>query len=220
MDVIRIRYGRWLAGAVSAVLAGVSSLTVATPARAAIVELTSGHVDVIDVNHTAGGPIVVSVRDDTGSVPVERDPATVVFKVPPAAYSAVPSGPAWSFLGSGGHAYVLPQANTSGLLWAGWNTTQVASGALQNNRVVFRLTHVQGPGGFSVYTASGGTPTVLFDSGDGLPDSLNVNRNAHAHVNWGFDVAGTYLVTFQVSGVRAADGQAVSTTKQFTFQVG
>ncbi|MEV2237102.1 choice-of-anchor M domain-containing protein [Micromonospora sp. NPDC049891] len=201
-------------------LAGALALVVADPARAAVVELTSGHVDVIDVNHVAGGPIVVSVRDDTGSTPVERDPSTVVFKVPSAAHTAVPSGSAWSFLGSGGYAYVLPQTNTSGLLWAGWNTTDVASGALQLNRVTFALTGVQGPGGFSVFTASGGTPTVLFDSGNGLPDSLNVNRNVHAHLNWGFDVAGTYVATFTVSGVRASNGQSVSTTKQFTFQVG
>ena len=211
---------RWLAGVTSLLLAGVLSLAAAAPARAAVVELASGHVDVIDVNHAAGGPIVVSVRDDTGSVPVERDPSTVVFRVPAAAYTAVPSGTAWSFLGSGGHAYVLPQTNTPGLLWAGWNTTDVASGALQNNRVVLRLTGVQGPGGFSVFTASGGAPTVLFDSGDGLPDSLNLNRNVHAHVNWGFDVAGTYVATFQVSGVRASNGQTVSTSAQFTFQVG
>ncbi|WP_433532847.1 choice-of-anchor M domain-containing protein [Micromonospora sp. CA-263727] len=218
MDSYRSR--RWIAGAVSTVLAGVLSLAVATPARAAVIELTSGHVDIIDVNHAAGGPIVVSVHDDTGATSVERDPSTVVFRVPAAAYTAVPSGSAWSFLGSGGHAYVLPQTNTAGLLWAGWNTTEVASGALQNNRVVFRLTNVQGPGGFSVFTASGGTPTVLFDSGDGLPDNLNVNRNVHAHLNWGFDVAGTYVATFEVSGVRAANGQTVSTTKDFTFQVG
>ncbi|MFV2103577.1 choice-of-anchor M domain-containing protein [Micromonospora sp. LOL_024] len=211
---------RWLAGATSALMAGALSLAAATPATAAVIELTSGHVDVIDVNHAAGGPIVVSVRDDTGSTPVGRDPSTVVFSVPAAAFTPVPSASAWSFLGSGGYAYVLPQTNTAGLLWAGWNTTEVASGALQNNRVVFRLTNVQGPGGFSIFTASGSTPTVLFDSGDGLPDSLNVNRNVHAHANWGFDVAGTYVATFQVSGVRAANGQTVSTTEQFTFQVG
>ncbi|MDG4793273.1 choice-of-anchor M domain-containing protein [Micromonospora sp. WMMD1082] len=211
---------RWLAGAASTMLAGVLALAVATPARASVIELTSGHVDIIDVNHVAGGPIVVSVHDDTGSTPIERDPSTVVFRVPPAARQAVPSGSAWSFLGSGGYAYILPQTNTAGLLWAGWNTTEVASGALQLNRVTFALTGVQGPGGFSVFTASGGTPTVLFDSGDGLPDSLTVNRNTHAHVNWGFDVAGTYVATFTVSGVRASNGQTVSTTKQFTFAVG
>lgn len=214
------RTRRWLAGAASSALAAALAVAVPAPAQATTIELASGHVDVIDVNHVAGGPIVVSVGDDTGSTRVERDPSTVVFKVPAAAYTAVPSSSAWSFLGSGGYAYVLPQTNTAGLLWAGWDTVGVASGALQNNRVVFKLTDVQGPGGFSVFTASGGTPTVLFDSGDGLPDSLNVNRNTHAHANWGFDVAGTYVATFEVSGVRSSNGQTVSATAAFTFEVG
>ncbi|MFV2084121.1 MULTISPECIES: choice-of-anchor M domain-containing protein [Micromonosporaceae] len=211
---------RLLAGIASSALAAVLAVAVPTPAQATIVELTSGHVDVINVDHVAGGPIEVTVGDDTGATFVERDPSTVVLVVPAAAHTAVPSGSAWSFLGSGGYAYVLPQTNTAGLLWAGWDTTGVASGALQFNRVVFKLTGVQGPGGFSIFTASGGTPTVLFDSGNGLPDSLNVNRNTHAHVNWGFDVAGTYVATFEVSGVRASNGQPVSSTEEFTFEVG
>ncbi|RLL67600.1 hypothetical protein D7M15_12920 [Streptomyces sp. Z26] len=51
----------------------------------------------------------------------------------------------------------------------------------------------------SNYTATGGTPTVLFDSGNDLPDSLSVNTGAHTHVKWGFDGAGTYKATFQVT---------------------
>ncbi|MFV2017976.1 choice-of-anchor M domain-containing protein [Micromonospora sp. LOL_023] len=218
---MNLRTRRWSAAAASSVLAAVLAVAVpAAPAQATIIELTSGHVDVLDVDHVAGGPIVVRVGDDTGSTTVYRDPSTVVFAVPAAANVAVPSGSAWAFLGTGGYAYVLPQTNTAGLLWAGWDTTGVASGALQFNRVVVKLTDVQGPGGFSVFTASGGTPTVLFDSGNGLPDSLNVNRNTHAHVNWGFDVAGTYVATFEVSGVRTSNGQTVSSTEEFTFEVG
>ncbi|MDG4764166.1 choice-of-anchor M domain-containing protein [Solwaraspora sp. WMMD406] len=218
--MMNLRIRRWSAAVASSLLAAALAVVAPAPAHATIVELTSGHVDVLDVDHVAGGPIVVRVGDDTGSTIVYRDPSTVVFAVPSAAYVAVPSASAWSFLGTGGYAYVLPQTNVSGLLWAGWDTTGVASGALQFNRVTFKLTDVQGPGGFSVFTASGGTPTVLFDSGNGLPDSLNVNRNTHAHPNWGFDVAGTYVATFEVSGVRTSNGQTVSTTEEFTFEVG
>ncbi|MFY1636459.1 choice-of-anchor M domain-containing protein [Solwaraspora sp. WMMB335] len=216
---MNIRTSRWLAGGVSGVLAAVLAVGVPAPAQATVVELTSGHVDILYVKHTAGGPIEVTVGDDTGSTLVERDPSTVVFVVPPAAYTAVPGGTTWSFLGSGGYAYVLPQTNVSGLLWAGWDTNGIASGALQFNRVTFKLTDVQGPGGFSIFTASGSTPTVLFDSGNGLPDSISVPRT-HAHPNWGFDVAGTYVATFEVSGVRTSNGQTVSTTEEFTFEVG
>ncbi|MEU6347517.1 choice-of-anchor M domain-containing protein [Streptomyces sp. NPDC046977] len=192
---------------------------VASPAQAATV-LTSGHVDVVDVDY-ANGALTVNVLDGTGSTDVERAPSDVTFRVPVAAkHTNVPTTPAWSFLGTGGTAWILPQSQTSGLLWAGWNATEVPAGIFQNNRVSFQLTNVTGPAGFSIYTASGGTPTVLFDSGNGLPDTLNVNAGAHTHANWGFDAPGTYTVTFNVSGVLTSTGATVSSgPKQFTFQV-
>ncbi|RKN38654.1 choice-of-anchor M domain-containing protein [Micromonospora endolithica] len=191
----------------------------AAPAAAVPLVLSSGHVDVIDVDY-AGGALSVNLLDDTVSPSVERNPADVVLRVPNTAKLTVPGGSAWSFLGTGGQAWVLPQASTTGLLWGGWNTTEVPSGVFQNNRVTFKLTNVTGPAGFSVYTVSGGTPTVLFDSGNGLPDSLNVNRNTHAHVNWGFDAAGTYSVTFEVTGVLASNGSTISSgARTWTFDV-
>ncbi|MFC0508863.1 choice-of-anchor M domain-containing protein [Micromonospora costi] len=200
-------------------LAAVLVAGTATPAAAAPVVLSAGHVDVIDVDYAAGA-LTVDVLDGTGGTDVERDPSDVIFRVPATAKTSVPSGAAWSFLGTGGQAWVLPQSSTPGLLWAGWNTTEVPSGVFQNNRVTFRLTSVSGPAGFSIYTVSGGTPTVLFDSGNGLPDNLDVNRNTHAHVNWGFDAAGAYTVTFEVTGKLAADGSTVSSgAKTFTFEV-
>ncbi|NGM15839.1 choice-of-anchor M domain-containing protein [Verrucosispora sp. WMMA2044] len=215
MIPVRIR-SRFLVGLTlaAALLAGT-----ATPAAAAPVVLSSGHVDVIDVDY-AGGALAVNLLDDTVTPSVERNPADVVLRVPATAKLTVPGGSAWSFLGTGGQAWVLPQSNTAGLLWAGWNTTEVPSGVFQNNRVTFKLTNVTGPAGFSVYTVSGGTPTVLFDSGNGLPDSLNVNRNTHAHVNWGFDAAGTYTVTFEVTAKLASNGATITSgAKAWTFEV-
>ncbi|ABP54491.1 hypothetical protein Strop_2038 [Salinispora tropica CNB-440] len=187
----------------------------ATPAAATPIVLSSGHVDVIDVDY-AGGALTVNLLDDS----VERNPADVILRVPNAAKVTVPSRSEWSFLGTDNQAWVLPQSSSSELLWAGWNTEEVPSGVFQNNRVTFKLTNVTGPAGFSAYTVSGGTPTVLFDSGDGLPDSLNVNYNTHAHVNWGFDAAGTYDVTFEVTGVLAANGTTISSgANTWTFEV-
>jgi hypothetical protein len=134
----------------AAVLAAALSLVVAAavPAQAATVTLTSGHVDVLDVDYTAG-TLALTVNDDVA----ERNPADVVFQVPAAAKITVPSGSAWSFLGTaGGTAWVLPQGNTSGLLWAGWNTAEVPSGVFQSNSVTFRLNSFTGPGHVSVYT--------------------------------------------------------------------
>jgi surface-anchored protein len=202
------------------VVAGLLVGAAVSQAQAAPVTLASGHVDVLDVDYS-GAALILRVLDETVSPAVERDPADVTFQVPVAArVTGIPTTPAWSFLGTGGTAWILPQNNTSGLLWAGWNTTEIPAGVFVDNEVTFRLTAVAGPAGFSVYTASGGTPTVLFDSGNGLPDTLDVARLAHTHVNWGFDAPGSYTVTFSVTGVLASTGATISSgSRQFTFQV-
>ncbi|GAA3927285.1 choice-of-anchor M domain-containing protein [Actinoplanes auranticolor] len=191
-----------------------------SPAYAATT-LTSGHVDVLDVDYTAPGTLTLNVGDSTSGTLVERAPADVVFQVPAAAKITVPAGSAWSFLGTaGGTAWVLPQGNTSGLLWAGWNTTEVPSGVFQANSVTFRLNSFSGPGHVSVYTVASGTPTRLFDSSDGLPDTRTVTYNAHTHANWGFTKAGTYTVNFEVTGKLLSTGATVTTgVKAFTFTV-
>ncbi|MFC0530956.1 choice-of-anchor M domain-containing protein [Phytohabitans kaempferiae] len=202
--------------ATAAVLVGTLG---AAPAQAAPVTLSSGHADVLDVDYISGA-LVLRVLDGTGTTDVERNPADVIFRVPVAAKTtSVPGTPDWAFLGTGGTAWILPQNQVSGLLWAGWNTTEVPAGVFVGDKVTFNLTAVSGPAGFSVYTAAGGTPTVLFDSGDGLPDSLDVARLAHTHANWGFDAAGTYTVTFNVTGTLVGGGTVSSGSKQFTFQV-
>jgi surface-anchored protein len=202
----------------AAILAAALSLVVAAavPAQAATVTLTSGHVDVLDVDYSAGS-LVLSVNDDVA----ERNPADVIFQVPAAAKITVPSGSAWSFLGAaGGTAWVLPQSSTSGLLWAGWNTAEIPSGVFQSNSVTFRLNSFTGPGQVSVYTVSAGTPTRLFDSSNGLPDTRAVTYNAHTHANWGFTAAGTYTLDFEVTGKLISTGATITTgVKAFTFTV-
>ena len=214
------RTGRITGRIVAALVATAVTGGIAAPAQAASDTLSSGHVDVLDVDY-AGGALTLNVLDGTGSGEVERAPADVVFEVPAAAKITVPSGSAWSFLGApGSTAWVLPQSNTAGLLFAGWNTAEIPSGALQLNSVTFNLTNVSGPGTFSVYTVAGGTPTKLFDSSDGLPDARNVARNSHAHANWGFTQAGTYTVTFEVTGRLASTGATVSSgAHTYTFTV-
>lgn len=203
-----------------AALAGAVFFGTAFQAHAVPDHLAAGHVDILDVDY-ADGALTLQVLDGTGSPAVERSPADVVFDVPPAAkLTNVPATPAWSFLGTNGTAWVLPQSQVQGLLFGGWNTEEVPAGVFVGDKVDFTLTSVTGPGGFSVYTTSFGTPTVLFDSGDGLPDTRSVARNTHAHANWGFDAAGTYVVTFTVTGVLSAGGAHVTSgPRQFTFEV-
>ncbi|MDQ7909958.1 choice-of-anchor M domain-containing protein [Phytohabitans sp. ZYX-F-186] len=201
------------------VVAGtLASVAVAAPAQAVPITLTSGHVDVLDLDYNSGA-LVLRVLDGTGGTNVERNPADVIFRVPLAAKTtSVPGGSEWAFLGTGGTAWILPQDNVSGLLWAGWNADEVADGVFVNDEMTINLTAVSGPAGFSIYTASGGTPTVLFDSGNGLPDAQTVPLE-HTHVNWGFDAAGTYTVTFNVTGNKVGGGTVSSGSKQFTFEV-
>lgn len=189
----------------------------AAPAHAAVT-LSSGHVDVIDVNYGSGA-LSVKVKDYTVSPAVEREPVDVVFSVPAAAKWTVPSGSQWSFLGTAGSTvWRLPQDQISGLLWAGWNTDDIASGALANNSVTFELLSVTG-GDFTVYQTSLGSPTPVFHSRTAGPKTKTVSRLAHAHANWTFNAATTYKVTFKVTGTLAGTSTTVSDTETFTFQV-
>jgi surface-anchored protein len=204
---------------VTALTATLTVLLATVQPAGAAVTLTSGHVDVIDVNY-ASGNLTVQVRDETTGTAVERAPADVVLRVPAAAKTTVPSGSAWSFLGpAGSTVWVLPQNNVSGLLWAGWNATDVGTGTFTNNRLTFELVSVTG-GAFAIYTASLGNPTVRFHSRASGPKTLLVSAGAHTHANWAFNTATTYTVTFRVTGTLAG----TTTTKtsgnvSFTFQV-
>lgn len=193
----------------------------AAPAHAAVT-LSAGHVDVLDVNYRSG-TLGVKVLDVTAGAPgVERNPADVIFRVPVAAKTTVPSGSGFSFLGTpGSPVWVLPQSNTAGLLYAGWNAADVAGSVFAGSTLTFKLHSVSG-GEFSVFTTPtfGGTPTVLFRSNNGLPDTQPVLAGAHTHANWAFKTAGTYTVTFEVYGTLAGTSTVKSSgLVAFTFQV-
>lgn len=196
-------------------------LAIAGAPAQATVTLSSGHVDAVDVNWV-NNTFSVKILDDTVSPAVQRDPADVTLSVPAGAKTTVPSSSQYSFLGNPGDTiWVLPQQSKSGLLWLGWNATDVPSSVLNNNNMQLKLTAVSGPDDFSAYTVSTfGTVTVWFDSGNGLPDSRTLSAGGHGHVNWAFESAGTYTVTFEVTGVRSSDGAAVSSgSVNYTFVV-
>jgi surface-anchored protein len=116
--------------------------------------------------------------------------------------------------------WILPQTQATGIVWPGFNTEGVPSGALSGNTVSVKLVSTSGPADVSVYTTSSlGTPTVWFDSGNGLPDTRSIAINTHAHANWAFEAAGTYTVVFEVTATTAA-GTAITTgQKTYTFTV-
>ena len=197
-----------------ALLAGAAalSLAVAVPAQAASqVVLTSGHVDVVDVEYADGG-FELHVHDETVDPGVERDPADVLFRVPVAAKTTVPDDPAYSFLGTAGKpVWVLPQVEDPNLLFAGFATEEVPAGVFAGEQVTLKLCGATGPGRVSVFTTDPfGAPTVVFNSGDGLPDATNLAVGTHTHANWSFAKPGTYKLRFTVSGKVAATNQAIA----------
>ncbi len=203
-----------------AVVAGfVAAVLTVDPAHA-VTTISSGHVDAIDVDWT-GSALTLDLHDGTVTPAVDRQPADVVLNAVSASKTTVPSSSAYSFLGTPGSAvWILPQTQASGIVWPGFNTAGVPSGALSGNTVSVKLVSASGPADVSVYTTSSlGTPTVWFDSGNGLPDTRAFAVNTHAHANWAFEAAGTYTVTFEATGTTAAGAAVTTGQKTYTFTV-
>jgi surface-anchored protein len=195
------------AGIAAVIMVGAAGTAAADP-------ISTGHVDVIDVDYAAGA-LSVQLLDSTGT---EHDPATVDLVVLPGARTTVPNNAAYAFLGAPGDpVWILPQTQNANLLWAGWNSSEVPAGTFQSNTLQLSLVGVSG-GELAVYTTSLGGPAVLFDSGDGLPDTRPLAVGAHTHANWAFDGPGTYTVTFRVSGTLTT-GTTVSDEATYTFTV-
>lgn len=204
--------------AAAALAAGLTLL--ATGTAQAAVTISQGHVDALDIDWT-GSVLTLDVRDHTVSPAVDHDPSTVTLDAVSASRTTVPSSAAYSFLGSpGSPVWILPQSQAAGILWPGFSTEGVPTGVLQNNNVTAKLISVTGPADFSTYTTNAfGSPTVWFDSGNGLPDSRTVTVNSHSHANWAFEAAGTYTLVFEVTATTSA-GAAVSTgQKSYTVTV-
>ncbi|QQQ73454.1 choice-of-anchor M domain-containing protein [Saccharothrix sp. 6-C] len=183
------------------------------------VTLDRGHVDAVAPRLLPDG-LHVQVKDGTATgVTTWREPADVEFRVTAAARAELPAQPALSFLGeAGAQVFLLPQTQRADLLWTGWNTEELRPADV-SGPVTWTLTAVDGPGAFGLFTTgSFGAPQVLFNSADGLPDTLSVPLGTHAHANWAFAEPGRYRLTFTVSAP-GADGP-LTDAETLTFVVG
>jgi surface-anchored protein len=200
----------------AAMLIGVA----AGPATAATtITLDSGHVDVIGIAFE-DNQFDVHVHDE--GTDTEYAPSQVRIAVKPEARTEVPNDPAYAFLGAAGSpVWVLPQVEDPQLLWPGIATEEIQPGVFVNDTLTVRIECVSGPAGFSIFTTDPvGAPTVLVDSGNGLPDSVSVPAASHLHANWAFEAAGNYAITVRVSGTLAATGQKVtSALATYRFKV-
>ena len=201
-----------------AVLA-LSGLSVPADAAPRVV-LDQGHVDVIGIAFE-NGAFDVHVHDEAHGV--EYAPSEVQLVAKPGSEIAVPDDPAYGFLGAPGtSAWVLPQVQDPDLLWPGIGSEEIAPGVFSNDSLKVDVVGVSGPADVSIFTTDAfGAPTVLVDSGNGLPDRISTTAGGHLHANWAFEAAGNYQIKVRVSGTLAATGKRVtSAVATYCFKVG
>ncbi|WP_045744902.1 choice-of-anchor M domain-containing protein [Actinoplanes rectilineatus] len=211
---------RLLAGSgfLAASLAGVAGPAQAHPAVPPTV-LSSGHVDAVDVEYE-DGQLELAVHDEESDA--EFAPSEVVLLVKKAAQTAVPDDANYAFLGDPGDSvWILPEIQNPDLLWAGLSTEELEAGVFAGDQVSIDVQNVRGPGDVAVFTSDAvGTPNVLVDSGDGLPDTVALGAGSHEHVNWAFERPGTYKLTVSASATLAGSGETVtSEPATYTFKV-
>ncbi|WP_020391384.1 choice-of-anchor M domain-containing protein [Kribbella catacumbae] len=192
----------------------------ALPADAAPrIVLDQGHVDVIGIAFEDGA-FDVHVHDEANAI--EYSPSQVQLVAKPGSEIAVPDDPQYRFLGTAGaRAWVLPQVQDPELLWPGIGAEEIEAGVFTNDALKVDIVGVSGPADLSIFTTDAfGAPTVLADSGNGLPDRINTSAGGHLHANWAFEAAGTYQVKVRVSGTLAATGkQVTSAVATYCFKV-
>ncbi|WP_159044191.1 TIGR03773 family transporter-associated surface protein [Streptomyces sp. NRRL B-24085] len=211
------------AGKTPAPALGAASASARAAADADVVSspvvIGEGHIDI--AARVVDEKMQIHIKDGTVSGKTTwREPSSVVLHVRPAARNTLPDGDDFAFLGKPGDAvWLLDQVQQDGLLWPGWSTDNIQAGATRGG-VKFSLTAVKGPGTVALYTydAMSGA-NVLFNSGDGVPDSFGVPANTHAHGGWAFTEEGTYRLTLRMSGT-LTDGTAVDDTETVAFVVG
>jgi putative ABC transporter-associated repeat protein len=181
--------------------------------------LNDGHIDIASL--IEGDALVTKVKDTSeGSQPVWREPEETVLQLLPESKTAVPSDPAFGFLGEpGSPVWQVTQTQQDDLLWPGWSTEALPLSAT-NGGVAWKLTDVEGypdatgapsaVGDFALYElGTFGAVTVLFDSTDPQRSSFTIPKNVHAHGTWSFTAEGTYCMSFTRSA-QSPTGAALS----------
>lgn len=208
-----------------AAAAAVAAAVLATAAPAAGQEtsggwtvLDDGHVDVFGVAYE-DGELHLHVHDE--ETDTEYEPGEAILAANPEAETTVPDDPDYEFLGEAGDpVWILPDTHVEGLLFAGWATEEVPTGAFADDTLTITVQDTFGSGDVALYTIDDlGSPEVLYDSDDGA-GSWDVGAEGHGHLNWGFSEPGFYLLTVEAEGELAESGQTVSSGEtQYWFWV-
>lgn len=160
--------------------------------------LESGHVDITAA--LKDGSLAISLKDDTGLVTKEsmhRDLNDVLLAVDDNTRRVRSSGmmhPELDFIGPEGTPfYGLPQTQTRGVIWPGWNTQNIDYIQLDGS-VTLHIDPQDIPEGavYGLYEEDfAGTPNIFVNSAAG-DTSIDVEFATHVHSNWVFTQPGTY----------------------------
>ncbi len=197
------------------------TLSAEQPVASGRTEISAGHVDMGP--RFNNGKFELMLHDDHGETPVWRSLDEVIYRGGDQAILEVPNDPRYSFVGApaGSKVYVIPQTETKGVIWPGWNTQDPQLVSKLNRGVNLTLEQVSGPGTFSLYLENGNfsAPQVLWSSTKNEPQKLWVEKNTHTHANWVFTAPGEYLLKVTASA-ELSDGSTVSDTRYLKFAVG
>lgn len=197
------------------------TLSAEQPVASGRIEISAGHVDMGP--RFNNGKFELMLHDDHGETPVWRSLDEVIYRGSDKAILEVPNDPRYSFVGApaGSKVYVIPQTETKGVIWPGWNTQDPQLVSKLNRGVNLTLEQVSGPGTFSLYLENGNfsAPQVLWSSTKSEAQKLWVEKNTHTHANWVFTAPGEYLLKVTASA-ELSDGSTVSDTRYLKFAVG
>ena len=197
------------------------TLSAEQPVASGRTEISAGHVDMGP--RFNNGKFELMLHDDHGETPVWRSLDEGIYRGSDKAILEVPNDPRYSFVGApaGSKVYVIPQTETKGVIWPGWNTQDPQLVSKLNRGVNLTLEQVSGPGTFSLYLENGNfsAPQVLWSSTKSEPQKLWVEKNTHTHANWVFTAPGEYLLKVTASA-ELSDGSTVSDTRYLKFAVG
>ena len=157
------------------------TLSAEQPVASGRTEISAGHVDMGP--RFNNGKFELMLHDDHGETPVWRSLDEVIYRGSDKAILEVPNDPRYSFVGApaGSKVYVIPQTETKGVIWPGWNTQDPQLVSKLNRGVNLTLEQVSGPGTFSLYLENGNfsAPQVLWSSTKSEPQKLWVEKNTH-----------------------------------------
>jgi surface-anchored protein len=138
---------------------------------------------------------------------------------------SIPASPQFAFLGDPGNpVWIVSHIETPGSILLGISGERIPKGTFAGDRLNLKLTGVEGPGDFALYSASAtGQVTIFHNSRDGITeaDVILVAIGTHDHQNWAFNAPGHFKLTFQFSATLAASNETISSPEvSYYFAVG